>query len=143
MARHRDSAEPLSAAVAHFLKVTRSYWPGLFHSYGVPDLPRTNNGLEQFFGSHRYHERRATGRKGASPALVLRGAARLLAAAATRRRAYTGTDLAFADQPRWRVLRADLEVRRERRVERHRFRQNPEAFLRQCEDKLIQSGLRT
>ena len=41
--------------------------------YAVSALPRTNNGLEQLFGSQRYHERRATGRKMASPATVLRG----------------------------------------------------------------------
>src|SRR5262249_14942200 len=58
MARHRQRASPLADGVDHFLKVTRSYWPGLFHCYDVDDLPRTNNALEQQFGSHRYHERR-------------------------------------------------------------------------------------
>jgi hypothetical protein len=52
----------------------------------VPGLPRTNNDPEQCFGRHRYHERRASGRKAASPGLVLRGEARPLAASATRRR---------------------------------------------------------
>jgi hypothetical protein len=73
MTRHRAKAGALAPAVDHFLKVSHSYWPGLFHCYSVPDLSRTNNDLEQFFGAHRYHERRATGRKGASPTLVLRG----------------------------------------------------------------------
>src|SRR3712207_8356057 len=68
----------------HFLKVTVSYWPCRFHCYGVADLPRTNNDLEHLFGSNRYHERRATGRKTASPGTVLRGAVRLIAATATR-----------------------------------------------------------
>src|SRR5438093_1326838 len=77
MQRHRAAAGSLAAAVNHFLKVSRSYWPGLFHCYAVPDLPRTNNDLEHFFGSHRYHERRASGRKVAAPSLVLRGEARL------------------------------------------------------------------
>src|SRR5205807_3262853 len=78
MRRHRAAAGELGGAVDHFLKVSRSYWPGLFACYETPDLPRTNNDLEQAFGSHRYHERRATGRKGASPGLVLRGSARLV-----------------------------------------------------------------
>ena len=69
MSRHQARAGSLTPAVGHFLKVSRSYWPGLFHCYSIPDLPRTNNDLEQFFGAHRYHERRTTGRKGASPAL--------------------------------------------------------------------------
>jgi hypothetical protein len=54
----------------HFVKVTRSFWPGLFHCYDNPALPRTNNDLEQRFGSYRYHERRATGRKTASASTV-------------------------------------------------------------------------
>ncbi len=69
MARHRASAGHLTEAVDHFRKVARSCRPGLFHCYAVPDLPRTNNGLEQLFGSQRYHERRATGRRSASPAV--------------------------------------------------------------------------
>lgn len=61
---------PLSQMTATFLKVTESYWSGLFHCYDVADLPRTNNDLEHVFGSTRYHERRATGRKQASPGMV-------------------------------------------------------------------------
>lgn len=57
----------LRASLEHFLKVTGSYEPGLFHCYDVPGLPRTNNDLEQLFGSTRHHERRCTGRKAASP----------------------------------------------------------------------------
>jgi hypothetical protein len=64
---HRAEAGSLVGAVEHFLKVARSYRPGLFRCYAVAGLPRTNNDLEQMFGSQRYHERRATGRKTASP----------------------------------------------------------------------------
>ena len=65
--RHRAKAGALAGAVDHFLKVTRSYRPGLFHGYAVADLPRTNNDLEQLFGSYRRHERRVTGRKVSPP----------------------------------------------------------------------------
>jgi hypothetical protein len=141
MSRHAKSAGPLAGAVGHFVRVSRSYWSGLFHCYDVPDLPRTNNDLEQVFGRYRYHERRASGRKGASPALVLRGSARLLAAAATRRRRYTAEDLAGVDPARRDELRQQLEARRQRRVMRRRFRRDPEAFLRQLEAQLLQSTL--
>jgi len=30
-------------AVAHFLAVTQSFWPGLFDCLAVPGLPATNN----------------------------------------------------------------------------------------------------
>ena len=143
MARHRAAAGYLAGAVQHFLRVTRSYWPGLFHCYDVADLPRTNNDLEHFFGSHRYHERRASGRKGAAPGLVLRGQARLLAAAATRQRCYTAEELSRADPERWEQLRQQLEARRQRRVQRRRFRRDPRAFLNQLEEQLLQSALPT
>jgi hypothetical protein len=141
MVRHRGLAGALAGAVDHFVKVTRSYWPGLFHCYEVPDLPRTNNDLEQFFGSHRYHERRASGRTGAAPSLVLRGQARLLAAAATRRRRYSAEELAGADPVQRAELRRQLEARRRRRVSRSRFRRDPRTFLQQLEERLLRSAL--
>lgn len=141
MRRHRAAAGDLKEAVEHFVKVSRSYWPGLFACYGAPDLPRTNNDLEQLFGSHRYHERRASGRKGGSPGMVLRGSVRLVAGLATRTREVEAAELAGADREEWKRVRAGLEERRERRVERRRFRRNPEEYLKALENKLIQSGL--
>lgn len=141
MQRHRDTAGKLKGAVHHFVKVSRSYWSGLFVCYDTPDLPRTNNDLEQLFGSHRYHERRASGRKGGSLGTVLRGSVRLVAGLATRTRDVTSSDLAVADRAEWKRVRNELEVRRQRRVERRRFRRNPEQYLKALENKLIQSGL--
>lgn len=141
MTRHREGVGPLAGAVDHFVTVSRSYWPGLFACYEVADLPRTNNGLEQLFGSYRYHERRVSGRKAASPALVLRGSARIVAAIATRQKADRHADLAGADREAWRVKRADLAERRQRRIERHQFRQDPDAYLRHLEEKFNQSAL--
>ena len=93
MARHRDKAGRLACAVGHFLKVSRSYWPGLFACYDGEGVPRTNNGLEQLFGSQRYHERRASGRKQSSPGLVVQGSARVVASLATRLRPEEGLKL--------------------------------------------------
>jgi hypothetical protein len=141
MARHRPQAGRLAGAVGHFLKVSRSYWPGLFACYDTAGVPRTNNGLEQLFGSQRYHERRASGRKVASPAPVLRGSARVVAAVATRQRAFTADDLAQADRAAWARLRQGLDERRKRRTQRRRFRRDPEGYLRQLENLLLQSRL--
>ena len=86
--RRRAAAQTKSSSLrqqlGHFVKVTRSYWPGLFACYGSKDLPRTNNDLEHLFGSHRYHERRASGRKRAAPGLVVSGSVRVIASVATR-----------------------------------------------------------
>lgn len=131
----------LKTALKHFLKVTRSYWPGLFHCYEVPDLPRTNNGLEQLFGSTRHHERRCTGRKAASPSLVLRGSVRIVAGLGTRQRGFTGPDLAPAKLVAWHRLRASLEQRRSARVLRYRFRRDPAAYLAHLETLLLKQAL--
>jgi hypothetical protein len=139
--RHRESVGKLGPAVDHFVKVSRSYWPGLFACYGAAGVPRTNNALEQVFGSHRYHERRASGRKGASPTLVLRGSVRLIAGVTTRMREVSVSELSGANRDQWRQLRSELEQRRHRRVERRQFRRGAEQYLKALEDKLHQSRL--
>jgi hypothetical protein len=142
MARHAGRAGELCGALGQFGKVTRSYWPGLFHCYDVADLPRTDNDLEQLFGSHRYHERRSSGRKVASPGLVVRGSVRVPAALATRLRGeFRGEDLAPSDLGAWRELRAGLERRREVRAQGRRFRRDPAAYLQELEDALIKGIL--
>jgi hypothetical protein len=142
MARFTARAGCSSAALEHFRKVTRSYWPGLFACYDVAGLPRTNNGLEQVFGAQRYHERRASGRKVASPGLVVRGSVRLVAATATRLRgAVRGEDLAPSDLSVWRQLRSGLERRQRVRAQGHRFRHDPQAYLRKLEEALIKGVL--
>jgi hypothetical protein len=141
MARHRAKAGPLAAAVDHFRKVTRSYRPGLFHCYAIAALPRTNNDLEQLFGSYRRHERRVSGRKAGSSATVLRGPVRVVAALATRLRDRDAADLAGADRQRWRQVRAGLERRRGARVLRARFRRDPEGYLSRLEQLLCQLTL--
>jgi len=139
IARHRRAAGRLAEEFAHFLKVTRSYWPGLFHCYEVEGLPRTNNELEQFFGSYRYHERRCSGRKVACPGTVVRGSVRLVAAAATRLRRIEVADLVPTDQAAWRSLRRRLARRQAVRTQGRRFRCDPTAYLRSLEESLIKA----
>jgi hypothetical protein len=143
MGRRADSAGRLAPAVAHFVKVTRSYWPGLFACYDTADLPRTNNDLEQFFGSHRYHERRASGRKTACAGTVVRGSVRLVASAATRLRHVEAADLVPVDLREWRSLRGELEARQRGRTLGRRFRHNPQVYLRSLEDAFIKPPLPT
>jgi len=132
---------PLEAAMNHFLKVTRSYRPGLFHCYRIEGLPRTNNDVEQLFGQHRHHERRATGRKRAPLSTVLRGSVRLIAGVATRLRAYSADELKPGDRERWRKLRADVRKRFVLRAQGYRFRRDPQAYLAQLEELALKPGL--
>jgi hypothetical protein len=124
-----------------FVKVTKSYWSGLFHCYTSADIPRTNNDLEHLFGSHRYHERRASGRKQASPGLVVQGSVRVVARLATRLRPEEGLKLRTGYVDDWQRLRADLDKRRESRRKQRRFRRDPAGYLRQLEERCLAPSL--
>jgi hypothetical protein len=131
----------LQPAVAHFLKLSASYGPGLFHCYDIAGLPRTNNDLEQYFGSARYHQRRASGRVHATAATVVRGSVRVLAATASRLKLFGEYDLRHPNLERWTSLRRSLEVRQEARRQQGRFRKDPTAYLATLEARLLKSSL--
>ena len=131
----------LQPAVAHFLKVSASYWPGLFHCYDVPGLPRTNNILEHFFGSVRYHHRRASGRIRASAGTVVRGSVRVIAATASRLHPFGEYDLRHPNLDRWRDLRRSLDLRQEARRQQGRFRKDPDGYLAALESLLLKPSL--
>ncbi|MGP1387630.1 MAG: hypothetical protein ACTS2F_29100 [Thainema sp.] len=139
--RWQTRAGDLAAGVAHFLNVTRSHWPGLFHCYERADLPRTNNDLEQCFGSWRYHQRRSTGRKTAPASSVLRGAVQLVVSTATHLHAVTAHDLAQVSHQQWRLMRSQLEPPRQKRLQQRRFRRDPDVYLAQLEATFLQLTL--
>jgi hypothetical protein len=134
------SVGTLQPAVAHFLEVSASYWPGLFHCYDVAGLPRTNNDQEQYFGSARYHQRRASGRVHAAAATVVRGSVRVLAATATRLHLFGEYDLRHPDLARWTNRRHSLDLRQEARRQQGRFRKDPARYLATLETMLLKSG---
>lgn len=138
---HNAPDDPLASAAAIFVKVSQSYWPDLFHCDDVPDLPRTNNDLEQYFGAARHLERRATGRKMASPAMVVRGAVRLVALMTTRPHPLSAQDLQPHDVAAWKALRQRIDVRHELRRRQARFRRDPATYLTILEAQLLKPVL--
>lgn len=140
MREQQASLGALSDAISLFLKVNRSYWPGLFQCYDVADLPRTDNELEQCFGSVRYGERRASGRRGAVAGLVVRGPVRVMTALALRRQCFLPRSLCLKDPETWYTMREQLTSRREARRKQLRFRKDPAAYLAALEDILLKIG---
>ena len=104
----------------------------------MPGLPRTNNELEHCFGVARVHERRATGRRGAIPGVVVRGSVRVIAAVVTPQQVFSPEELQPRDYQRWRALRLQLQQREESRRQQFRFRRNPAAYLATLEAILLQ-----
>jgi hypothetical protein len=143
MQRQQDKVAVLGNVVEHFAKVTANYAPGLFYTYDRLDLPRTNNDLEQCFGSVRRHERRATGRKGAVPGLIVRGPVRVLAAIATKRQCFLVQGLKLRDPLAWHNLRSQLASRQDTRIMQLHFCKDPSAYLAALERMLIKASLPT
>lgn len=137
MSRWKHKAGSLESGITHFLKITRSYWSGLFHCYEVEALPRTNNDLERTFGVLRHHQRRCTGRKVAPSSLVIRGSVQLASAIATKLRSFTAEDLAQVCVNSWLELRSELRKHHLNRIEQLRFRRHPKDYLASLERLLV------
>lgn len=134
----KEQAGSLATGIDHFLKVTRSYAPGLFHCYDIEGLPRTNNDLEQLFGRWRHHHRRCTGRKVAPASLVVRGCVQIVAAIATQMRLFTAHDLATVSIEAWHFVRAELNCHQHKRIQQRQFRRSPATYLANLEQKFLQ-----
>jgi hypothetical protein len=129
---------PLAQAFEHFCHITENFAAGLFHCYDIAGLPRTNNDLEHCFGVARVHERRATGRRGAIPGVVVRGSVRVMTAMTSKEPLFSVEELCPRDYQRWRELRRQLHQREEARRQQWRFRKNPAVYLANIEARLLQ-----
>ena len=138
MEHDKGQAGDLASGIDHFLKVTRSYAPGLFHCYDLAGLPRTNNDLEQLFGRWRHHQRRCTGRKVAPASLVVRGSVQIVAAITTQIRSFTAKELATVSIADWQSVRQDLNHHQHKRNQQRHFRRSPTTYLAHLEQKLLQ-----
>jgi len=129
---------PLVEAFEHFYHITDNFVAGLFRCYDIVGLPRTNNDLEHCFGVARVHERRATGRRGAIPGVVVRGSVRVMTAVTCTKQVFSVEELRPRDYQCWRDLRRQLQQREETRRHQWRFRKNPITYLAEIEARLLQ-----
>jgi uncharacterized protein YjbI with pentapeptide repeats len=141
MQKQKAELGSLGSAIDHFCHITDNFAVGLFHCYDVEGLPRTNNELEHCFGVARVHERRATGRRGAIPGVVVRGSVRVIAAVETSRQFFSAEELRPSDYRRRHDLRAQLQQREEARRRQFRFRKDPAAYLAALEAQLLMWSL--
>lgn len=75
MQRQSQNNVILTEFARQITKTTRNYLPGLFHTYDLPDLPRTNNDRESEFRRLNQQLLRTTGQKGATRRLIQRSGA--------------------------------------------------------------------
>ena len=141
MIRWKNKTSNLSEYIEHFYKVTASYSSGLFHCYWVEGLPRTNNNLEQMFGSFRHHQRRCTGLKKAPSSTVISGSSKIVAAIASNLKTFSAIDLAEVNLSLWRQKRQEIDWLRKSRLQQRHFRKDPDTYLTKLETELLQAIL--
>jgi hypothetical protein len=137
MQEQKADLGPLAEAIEHFCHITGNFAAGLFECYDVEGLPRTNNDLEHCFGVARVHERRATGRRGAIPGVVVRGSVRVITAVVAKEQSFSAEELRPSDYQRWRKLRVQLQQCEETRRRQFRFRKDPASYLAALEAQLL------
>jgi len=133
---HNQDNPVLYPFAHHIEKTTRSYAPGLFHTYDVEGLPSSNNERESEFRDLNRRLLRTTGQKGATRRLMLRsGAWELIPRPGT----FSETVVALAG-----VEAEELQKERERvRTHRKRFRLHTRSAKqsRKQLDKLVEQWL--
>jgi hypothetical protein len=124
----------LRPKVEHLVTVLRRLGPGLYHCYDVPGLPRTDNGLEQFYRRVKSEQRRITGRKRADAFVVRVGGFAVYAtAASTVPEAALLRRLAAVPAAHWQQERGTLRANQDRQAKMRRFRLAPAAYLADLE----------
>ncbi len=73
--QHTEEDEVMSHFVLNFYRLTSRYAVGLFHTYDIPGLPRTNNDRESEFRDLRRRLLMTTGQQGATRRWLLRSGA--------------------------------------------------------------------
>ena len=65
----------LNTCASHIDKTTHNYTPGLFYTYDIEDVPRTNNDREREFRGIIRHALKTTGQTGETRRIILRSGA--------------------------------------------------------------------
>jgi len=95
MAQWKAQVGDLAGGIEHFLKVTRSYWPGLFHCYDIQGLQEQIMTWNIFLVSGDIINVVVLDAALASPTAVIRGSVQLVAAIATQLQAPRSVLLLF------------------------------------------------
>jgi len=134
-----DVPEWLHQPVEHLGTVLLRLRDGLYHSYDVPGLPRTDNELEQFYRRVESGERRTTGHRRSDNFVVRVGGFAVYAIAASGLSESELTQqLAGVSAGKWQSERAVLRANQERQAKMRRFRLHREAYLADLEARWAQ-----
>ena len=126
----------LRPKVEHVATILRRLGEGLYHCYDVPELPRTDNDMEQCYRRVKTEQRRITGRKRADAFVVRVGGFAVYATAMATATATGATteatllqQLGAVPADEWQRERTTLRANQDRQTKTRRFRLYPDAYL--------------
>lgn len=129
----------LRSPLQHLVIVLRRLGDGLYHSYDVPGLPRTDNALEQFYRRVKTQQRRITGHKRADAFVVRVGGFAVYATASSgATEAELCRQLATVPAFAWQRERALLWANQSRQTKMRRFRLHRATYLTDLETRWAQ-----
>lgn len=124
--------------VEHAIKVTESYWPGLFHCYEDPRIPQTSNRIEGVFGKGKRLLRACGGRKSTAVGPGSTGGSFFLFTVAyheTASRKEREDLLKQYSREGYQASRARQRVIRSPEAKRRQYARNPDGFLEGIEKR--------
>jgi hypothetical protein len=128
-----QATDPEDQLVAeHINRIFRSFWWGLFASYDVTGLPRTNNELERYIRQIKMSQRRVSGRKNVQDFIIRYGAYAALVDEAESLDELL-LRLEQVDQAEFLKERQQLDLTLLQEVKVHRFRFHRADFLADLE----------
>jgi hypothetical protein len=114
---------------------TRGFWKGLFTCYDHPHVPRTNNEHERFFRQTKTRHRRMTGLRSWNEYILRSGEMVVFVDDALRQENVIGR-LRTVDYNVFRTERLHWTSRLNEATKHRRFRNNPEKYLLQVEERI-------
>jgi hypothetical protein len=123
----------LRGFVKNAMKVTLSYFPGLFHCYDDPGIPQTSNEIEHLFGTGKRVLRKCSGRKTTANGPGTSGGTAFLVAVALHG---LFTEAAVAELLKGYDPKAYLRLRKEKEnnessdSQRRKCARNPDRYLK-------------
>jgi hypothetical protein len=129
--------------IDHVVKVSNRYWPGLFHTYEDPRIPRTTSQLERSFGASKQATRRTTGRKSTAGGKLESCGEAIVRVKALM--AVLGPDelkqrVEAIPSDGYRAAKRQLHQMQQPARERRSIQRDPEAYLERVLDKWLDSS---
>lgn len=123
--------------VDNLFRYSKGFWRGLFTCYDHYYIPRTNNGLEQFFRQTKACHRRITGLRNWNTYIIRNGEMIVLVNDALRQE-HVISRLRSVSYDAYKARKIQWDQRLSSVIQRKQFNRNPDEYLNALEQKWVE-----